>query len=88
LPGGLFKQRFDASRDSIRRIVQRCIDALHVEMLPPVRAFQRFDFPRERTAGDNQDVIRHRREGQALCASRRASTRRTAVVAASAASRQ
>jgi len=85
---GFFKDRFDASWDGVGRIVECGVDALDVQMLPAIGLFERFDFPREGAAGDDQDVVWHRREDQALCARRRAWTRLTAVVAASAASRQ
>ena len=88
LLGVAFEQCLDAFWDLLGSVMQRGIETLNVEMVPAVSRFQRADFPREGSAGDDQNRGGHRREGQALCASRRSSTMRTAVVAASAASRQ
>ena len=88
LLGMALEQCLDAPRDVVGAVMQRSIQTLNVEMIPTIGGFQRVDFPREGSAGDDQNGCGHRREGQALCASRRSPTMRTAVVAASAASRQ
>ena len=70
LLGMALEQCLDAPRDFVGAVMQRGIQTLYVEVIPAVGGFQRADFPREGSAGDDQNGGGHRREGQALCASR------------------
>ncbi len=57
-----------ARRYLLRTIVQLCVDALHVHMVPAMRLLQLVDFPSQGATGDHEYWFRHARPpGKLVC---------------------
>jgi hypothetical protein len=49
----LLEQSVYSRRNRFGPVVQGCINALHLQLIPSIGAFERVNFPRECAAGDD-----------------------------------